>query len=79
MSGKYTLGSYYRPSVLDYNRAYKTLAIKHVEYFEREIDYLKDFKPATYEGLLTKYRAMNEAYFYKRYYKSVYNYYDKLC
>ena len=74
-----SIGNYYQPNVLDFTRAYKELACKHVEFFEMQIDSLKSIKPDTYDGLLTKYRAMNEAYFYKRYYKSVYNYYDKLC
>lgn len=76
MSG---IGNYYQPTVRDFNRAYRELAAKHVEFFEMQIDGLKELKPATYEGQIIKYRAMNEAFYYKRYYKSVYKFYDKLC
>lgn len=74
-----SIGNYYQPNVLDFNRAYRDLSAKHVEFFEMQIDSLKELKPDTYEGQIIKYKAMNEAYYYKRYYKSVYKFYDKLC
>ncbi len=55
------------------------LSFEYCEYFEKEIEYLKELQPNTYEDKVLKYRALNEAFYYKRYFKSLARHYEKLC